>query len=231
MKFLKGKASNIVMTILFLTLVSCSGDHKHYIAVIGDQNSTEDKSWVYQLRDKLPGDKILNFSYPGNTFGFNNLDNKKLNTLRNIEIYLDNALDSIGGRRIDYLIVSLGTNDCKSIFDKELSLVPNHLRELIRKINSFPGFKNRPPRIIVLSPLPFGPDSTLPSRYKGADERVKYLVPYFKDIAHQNRCGYIDVYNPLQPEYSKYSSDGIHLNHEGHKMLAAMIYEYIADNS
>ncbi len=198
--------------VILAGMVSCSSDSKEYMVVIGDQNASGEGSWVSHLGAMMPGDRILNFSVPGNTYGFDNLDNEKLNTVHNIDIYLDNALDSVDGRKIDYLFISLGTNDCKRAFDDKLSEVPGHLRELIRKINGFPGFKNRPPHIVVLSPLPFGPDSLLPARFRGAGERVKYLLPYFRDITHENRCGYIDVYHTMNNDFMTYSNDGIHLN-------------------
>ena len=178
----------------------------------------------------MPEYRILNFSTPGNTYGFNNLDTKNLNTLKNIDIYLDHALDSVGGRKIDYLFMFLGNNDCKRKYDNELPAVPDHLRELIRKINAFPGFKNRPPHIVVITPILFGPDSLLPSGYLGADERVKYLIPYFKDITHQSRCGFIDVYNNLDSTCISISSGTIHLTGEGHDIICKEVMEYLDQN-
>jgi len=194
---------------------------------IGDQNSTGNQSWVNKLREKIPDDKVLNFSVPGNTYGFNNQDNEKLNTVNNIDNYLDSALDSVGGHKIDYLFIALGTNDCQSTYDGQLPMVPDHLRELIRKINAFPGFKSRPPHIIVLSPVPFGPDSILPARYKGADERVKYLLPYFRDITHNSRCDFIDIYSRLKPDFNRFSPNGIHLNEKGQAFVADTVFNYI----
>ncbi len=221
----------LLSVLLFFSvfLISCASRHEKFIVVIGDQNAAVDDSWVSKLKKKMPENRILNFSVPGNTYGFNNLSNEKLNTLHNIEIYLDNALDSSGGRKIDYLFLSLGTNDCKNIFDNELSTVPVYLNDLIRKIKGFPGFKNRPPDIVILSPVPFGPDPFLPARFKGADERVKYLLPFFKDIARQSRCDFIDLYSLFQPDYMKYSLDGFHLNDEGQQIIAGKVYNFISD--
>ncbi len=221
---------SLLLLLLIFAVTSCFSGNKNYIIVIGDQNSAGKDSWVRMLENMMPEDRIVNFSPPGNTFGFNNLNNENLNTLKNIDTYLDNALDSVGGHKIDYLIISLGGNDCKLTFDKKIQTVPENLDNLIRKINGFPGFKNRPPHLVVLTPLPFGPDSLLPARYQGSDERVRYLIPYYKDIAHQNRCGFIDIYEKLDEEFMKYSPDGLHLNSDAQDVIAGSIYNYLIDH-
>ncbi len=216
-----------VIVMALSVVASCSRHHRQYVVVIGDQQAAASGSWVTMLKEKMPDDRILNFSRTGNTYGFNNFGNDKLNTLRNLEIYLDDALDSTGGR-IDYLVIALGRNDCKRTFDDELALVPDYLREMIRTVHGFPGFKSRPPRIIILSPPPFRPDSALPSRYQGADERVRYLLPYFKDITHQNRCTFIDIFTQMEQDPVEYTNnDGLSFNEKGHALIARSVYRAI----
>jgi acyl-CoA thioesterase-1 len=223
------KLSYLVLVVM-IGLASCSSDHAKFIIIIGDQNSAGENSWISQIDTMFADEKIVNFSVPGNTLGFDNLENPKLNSLKNIDITLDNALDSVNGRKIDCVILALGSNDCKRSFDNELTKVPDFLREIIRKINAFPGFKSRPPDILILSPLPFGADSLLPARYKGANERVKFLLPYYKDIAYQTRSGFIDIYSPLKQDLQKYSTDGFHLNDEAHGLIAEKVFHYIKNH-
>lgn len=59
------------------------------ILILGDSNGAFEYGWVNQLKKLRPADRIENTSIAGNTIGFNNLNRKSLNTLGNIDLYLE----------------------------------------------------------------------------------------------------------------------------------------------
>jgi lysophospholipase L1-like esterase len=198
---------------------ACKASDPKTIITIGDSNGALPDGWVKQLRTIRAEDRIINFSISGNTIGFNNSDNEKLNTLSNIDSYLKSALDSV--THIDYVIFLLGTNDCKASFDRQMDQVSKNMEQLILKTKAFPLKKK--PEIFIISPPPYGPDSILIAKYAGAPERVKNLVPQLKQIARQQKCRFIDIYTPLVTVFMNYSKDGVHLNSEGQMIIAKEI--------
>lgn len=191
------------------------------ILVIGDSNGALKDGWVSQLQKFRFKDRILNTSISGNTIGFDNLGYKKLNTLRNIDFYLNRALQYPG--KPDAIVIMLGTNDCKKVFEDSLKLVPKNMQILISKIKAHPGFRKYHPQIYLVSPPPYGPDRILKAKYHGGEARIEYLYPRFKKIAKKNDCIFVDTYAFLKENFENLSLDGVHLTPEGQKIIAGII--------
>ena len=121
------------------------------------------------------------------------------------------------------IIIMLGTNDCKAVFDPQLKQVPKNLEELIRKIKSHSVYAKDQPRIYIVSPPPFARDEFMLEKYHGGADRIAYLVPQFKKVAEKQGCYFIDVYSSLLPKWDHYASDGIHLITEGQYLIGRMI--------
>ncbi|MGB3004957.1 MAG: hypothetical protein WBC06_00490, partial [Chitinophagaceae bacterium] len=66
-----------------------------HILTIGDSNGAFDYGWPEQMKKLLPFSTIINKSIAGNTIGFDNLDQPKLNTLTNLNQYLDAAFSKL----------------------------------------------------------------------------------------------------------------------------------------
>lgn len=193
------------------------------ILAIGDSNGASEEGWVHQLQQLRPRDTIINKSVSGNTIGFDNLDQEGLNTLKNIDRYLEEAMQAAGGRAIDDILIALGTNDSKAVFDERSGEVPANLQQLIRHIRAHPLGGQRPPHITIVTPPPYGPDSLLQAKYVGGDARVQALVPLFKDVADAEGCRFVDIYHPLKPRFRELSPDGVHLVAEGQRLIAERI--------
>lgn len=95
---------------------------------------------------------------------------------------------------IDNVVIALGTNDCKNIFDSKLKEVPKNLEKLIIRIREK---INGESKIFVVTPPPCGPDYLLPKRYEGAINRVKFLKKEFKKVAKKMKVELIDIHSPL----------------------------------
>jgi len=190
------------------------------ILVLGDSNGAAEHGWVNQLKKLRPEDLIVNTSISGNTIGFDNFGSTRLNTLKMLDSYLSKGIENMG--RIDEVIVLLGTNDCKAVFDDQLKKVPGNLEKLVLSIQNSEAFE-KAPEIIIVSPPPYGPDKILPEKYKGGAKRVKYLHKEFRKVAQKMNVGYVDIHTSLESAFDVLSFDGVHLSEEGQQILAKKI--------
>jgi lysophospholipase L1-like esterase len=132
------------------------------ILTIGDSNGAAENGWPAQLRKLLPFSTIINKSISGNTIGFDNLEQEKLNTLKNIDRYLNEAITELGAdRNFNMILIGLGTNDTKKIFENRQNEVPENLQILIKKIKDKIEFsEDKIPLIIIISPPPMEEELT-----------------------------------------------------------------------
>lgn len=206
-----------------LLFISCnSPDGSLNILIIGDSNGASGEGWVFQLEQLRGGsDHFINYSIGGNTIGFDNLDRDTLNTLKNINGYIRNAEDSVS--TIDKILICLGTNDCKAVFDTLQSLVPVNLDKLIQAVRNYPYAAENKPGIVLITPPPIANDSMILPKYHGGSERLERLLPVYRKVAEKYNCRYVDIYHPLADDFNSLTVDGIHLNKEGSVMVAEII--------
>ena len=190
------------------------------ILTLGDSNGAAKHGWVNQLKELRTNDVIVNASISGNTIGFDNLNSTRLNTLKMLESYLQQGIENAGN--IDKVIILLGTNDCKAVFDDQLKQVPKNLEQLITAIQNSDKFE-KVPEIIVVSPPPYGPDEIILEKYKGGSGRVEYLSTAFRKVAQKMNVEFVDIHSPLKPVITVLSEDGVHLSEEGQKIIAKII--------
>ena len=190
------------------------------ILVLGDSNGALTIGWVNQLKKLRPDDFIINTSVSGNTIGFDNLNNPKLNTLKMLDSYLQKGAENDGA--FDCVLILLGTNDCKLVFDKQLNEVPANLEKLISNLRISTKINNST-RIVVVSPPPYGKDEILLEKYKGGEIRADFLTTEFAKIAEKMNAEFVDVHTALKPSFDVLSNDGVHLSEEGQKIIAKKI--------
>jgi len=141
-----------------LTSVALNQVEVDKVLAIGDSNGAKEYGWVDQLKKVHFEDFIYNTSISGNTIGFNNNDQEKLNTLLNV-------------------------------------------------------YMKYKPQLFVISPPPCEDDPIMKEKYHGSSERVKELLPKFKEVAELNDCIYIDIYTTLSPQWASLAKDGITFTH------------------
>jgi lysophospholipase L1-like esterase len=190
------------------------------ILLLGDSNGAFDHGWANQLKKLRPVDFIENTSISGNTIGFDNLKMESLNTLKNIDSYIDGCYQNYGS--VDYVVILLGTNDCKTVFDGQLKEVSKNLEKLIAQIREKTKDESK---IFVLTPPPCGPIHLLPERYEGSIDRVRFLKKEFEKVAKKTGIEFIDIHTPLEMIFENLTDDGIHLREEGQIIIAKMINE------
>jgi len=193
------------------------------ILTIGDSNGALPFGWVYQLKQLRTNDTIFNISISGNTIGFNNNGRASLNTLSNIEDYMEKAFVKLG--HIDRIIFMIGTNDCKSVFKDSLQVVPANMRKLITEVKRITKLHKNNPVIYIVSPPPFGPDELVGEKYAGGMDRVSKLNKQLEILAGEESAIFINTCQILEPVFKQITSDGVHLNAAGQKMIALIIQE------
>ncbi len=194
------------------------------ILIIGDSNGAFEHGWANQLKAIRPTDFIINTSISGNTIGFDNLGYQHLNTLRMVDQYLKKGVEQM--QTIDYVIILLGTNDCKAVFDNQLNEIPENMKKLILTIQDS-NILPKKTQIILVTPPPYGTDEILLEKYKGGAKRVNYLKKEYEKIALKTGVKYVDIQTPLNPVFKLLSEDGVHLTQEGQTIIAKLINQKI----
>lgn len=195
------------------------------IVTIGDSNGAAAFGWVNQLKVIRPQDSIFNYSIGGNTIGFDNLEREELNALKNIDQNLVNARKRSDSGVLDDVIIMLGTNDCKLVFDGRRDEILGNLENLIKRIKAFQPEESM--NIYIVTPPPIGPDSILLEKYQGGDTRVQALLPGYLDIALKTGSAFVNIYQELKPDFENLNTDGIHLNEKGSKLVARALNPFL----
>jgi len=209
-----------------LLMSFCSREDHRRTLVIGDSNGARPNNWVVQLQKLRPQDTFLNLSIPGNTIGFSNGGQDTLNTLKNIDSYLQRGEKNLG--KIDRIILLIGTNDCKAVFDSLQEEVPTNLGKIFLAIEKH--FNGHSPQVIFVTPAPVAEDSLLEAKYQGGKTRLKNLILPFKAEAEKYNFLFLNLHDSLEKDFGTLNMDGIHLNEQGYRKMAAMINDFIDEN-
>lgn len=215
----------IAAGLLLFAVAGCKHGTTEYGLIIGDSHAALPEGWATQLKKIRPQDSLFNLAISGNTIGFDNLGRKDLNELKNIHYQLaqaDNVLP-----RLDYVVVLIGTNDCKAIFDSLQADVPDNLNRLLSVIKHYDFASNSRPDIVLVTPPPIAEDEQLEEKYAGARRRLRNLLPHFERLAARHNCIYLDINTPLQPSFASLTADGVHLTPDGYALVASRINEKI----
>lgn len=194
------------------------------ILAIGDSNGAFNFGWPNQLKKILPYSYIINKSIAGNTIGFDNLDQPELNTIKNIDAYLEDAYKQLNGQQqLDYLLIGLGTNDTKTIFKDRQKEVPANLETLINKIHNWLQTNNKKvPQIYIITPPPMYEKKIDKKKY-GGNERLRITNKKVEKVAAKCQIGFINTWPYLNRNYSTKTIDGIHLKPKTQFELATII--------
>lgn len=83
-------------------------------------------------------------------------------------------------KKIDWVIIALGTNDAKDVFNgKEEEVVANFLW-MIDRVIAFGQANNLNYRVLAILPPPVEGDADAAGKYKDANKRLSYFNQAFK---------------------------------------------------
>ncbi len=122
----------------------------------------------------------------------------------------------------DIVIIMLGTNDA------QLSLHPynaSFVGDYVKIITAFQALKSKPEIWVVLPPPIFSDQGgkISPEYFKTT------IIPDIEQAANLTGCPTIDVYSALYG-HPEYSTDGVHINASGAKIIADEVYNVFLQN-
>jgi lysophospholipase L1-like esterase len=145
---------------------------------------------------------------------------------KNGKTYLKPCLET--HNPIDIVILMLGTNDLKEIFNQSPQDIANNVEILVEMIQKFGWDRNKQsPKLVLLSP-PIVDESVpgVQEKYRGAEAKSKQLRNFYKKVAAKHKAEFIDI-----AQYVKSSNaDGYHLDPESHKKIAQVLLDEIKNN-
>ena len=120
---------------------------------------------------------------------------------------------------IDVLVIMLGTNDLKARFSVGAADIATSVEVLVRTARAFCAGSGRAvPDVLVVSPVPITeiePRGT----FDGGADKSRRLGPLLRDAAARLGTGFLDA-----GEHARVSAvDGVHLDPDAHRVLAAAV--------
>ncbi len=198
------------------------------VLVIGASNETAADSWTNILKSRLTCGNLVRYAIPGNTIGYDNSDNPKLNTLRNADSLIQYAREQNAGKPFDVLLIALGTNDCKAVFHGDVEAMEHNYLELIRRLRASPLVDPGKTRFLFMSPPPME-EAFAEAKYQGGEACVREWKGILERLAQQQGCLFFDSYRFLDPSKGRITYDGVHLTAPSQKAVADGIEQMLIE--
>ena len=124
---------------------------------------------------------------------------------------------------LDYIVIMLGTNDMKDRFDKTANDLVKPLKEKYVDYVRYDLAETLPnhPKFVIIAPPLIEFDE---ERYAGAKAKSRDFNKVFEKFAKDNDCLFVNN------DGVTLGSDGVHMNVNGHKVLAEKLYKVISDD-
>lgn len=125
---------------------------------------------------------------------------------------------------LDIVVLMLGTNDLKTVFDRTTDEIAESVKGLIEiiKRSSIPNVLIETIVILLSPPLVDESKKDISEKYFGAGIKSKELAQKYEKAAQEFGCGFLDV-----AQYGSVGADGVHLDADSHKVIGAAIAEKI----
>ena len=129
---------------------------------------------------------------------------------------------------VDMVIVMLGSNDLKRVFNATATDIANGMEKIVNEIKEFTVQKQGfIPRIVIVSPPVIGENigqSQFNTEFDYESiEKSKQLAVHYKIVADRNDCIFVNA-----ADYIKSSEeDSLHLTKEAHGKLAQVLYDIV----
>ena len=184
----------------------------------------EDSRWPCVMQKELGDDyRVIEEGQNGRTIATDDPAEGEKNGLK----YIGPCLES--HTPLDYVIIMLGSNDCKRKFSYSSMDIAGEMQIMLEKIQSYNRFRcNDQIKVILVSP-PYIADSMKDSwlgdsfGYENSVKLSKELAPWYKQLAEMYNCTFVDA-----SQYVKASDiDGAHLESEEQRKLGKILAEVI----
>jgi lysophospholipase L1-like esterase len=140
--------------------------------------------------------------------------------------YLSSALAT--HQPLDLIVIMLGTNDVKKMFDRSpyrIALGMGKLIDVVAQTKGGVGTSYPTPRVLVLAPPPLGklfPEARA-ERFAGGVEKTKAIPGYYEAVAKAAGAEFLDVGTLTTTD----GIDGVHLSPEAHKAIGVGVAERV----
>ncbi len=183
-----------------------------------------DQRWTGLLSSALgPEYRIIEEGLGGRTTVFDDPLEENRNGFKQLPIILHSH------RPLDLVIISLGTNDCKTLFHANAKVIANALEKLALMVRNYPYGEHYPtPSVMIISPIHCGEhveDSPFASFDHNSYLLSKSLSLAIKAMAEQNNLLFLDASLVAQSS----PIDQLHMDAEGHAALAKAILPLVLD--
>lgn len=131
---------------------------------------------------------------------------------------------------LDLIIVMLGTNDLKTVFNKEPHDIALGLDSLLNKIKNMGfGRNGGEPKLLIISPI-YVSDNILETSFAlkfglQARDKSHALAAHYERIAKLHNAYFMDASQYAQPS----KEDGIHMMPDQHKLLGEAVYKKVTE--
>ena len=184
----------------------------------------EDCRWPCVMQEALgSGYKVIEEGQNGRTIATEDPAEGEKNGLT----YIGPCLESHAP--LDYVILMLGSNDCKKKFSYSSMDIAGEMQIMLEKIQSYNRFRcNDRIKVILVSP-PHVADSIKDSwlgdsfGLENAVKLSKELSPWYKQLSDMYGCTFVDA-----AEYVKVSdADGVHMDAGAQKKLGKVLADVV----
>lgn len=180
--------------------------------------------WTGLLSNALgEGYRIIEEGLGGRTTVFDDPLEENRNGSKQLPIMLHSH------RPLDLVIISLGTNDCKTMFNADARIIAKALEKLALMVKNYPYGEYYPiPQVLVISPIHTGDhveDSVFASFDHTSHLLSKSLAPAIKSMAKKNNLLFLDASLFAQSS----TIDQLHMDREGHASLAKAIFPLVLE--
>lgn len=205
-----------------MNTILCYGDSNTFGTNPGGGRWDIDQRWTGLLSAMLgPSYRIIEEGLGGRTTVFDDPLEPKRNGLE----YLPVSLQS--HRPLDLVILSLGTNDCKSLNNANERIIAKGLEKLVATVRNHPYGPGYPiPQVLVISPIHIGDDiesSIFASFDKSSAALSKRLADPIRVMAEQQHVHFFDAATVA----SSSPIDQLHMDKESHASLAQALLPLI----
>lgn len=126
---------------------------------------------------------------------------------------------------LDYTIIMLGTNDCKTIYNSSAEIIGKGIERLIRQVKTYSAKSE----ILIISPIHLGREIWKYDK-EFSDKSIeisKGLSSVYRDISIKEKVHFLDASEIAGPG----DADREHLDENGHKALADAVLTIVLDRA